>query len=101
MNKRNIDAICSAVCEEFCITPETLRSGSKRQVHTWPRAMAIYIAYSRGELTEDIAEYFGMSRQMAAYYIRRGGGNVSRNAGDRCRYERIIDRLENNESQTI
>ena len=63
--------------------------------------MAIYIAYSRGELTEDIAEYFGMSRQMAAYYIRRGGGNVSRNAGDRCRYERIIDRLENNESQTI
>lgn len=53
------------------------------------------------QIAERAAEYFAMSRQLVAYYIRRGGGNITRNVGDKLWQARIVFQLENQESRNI
>lgn len=94
MNKKNIDIICEAVAEEFGIPPEAIASNSKLQVHTWPRGLAIYIASRRGEMKNDIAEYFRITPSSVRYYVKRVEPILSYNMGDRYRYDRILRRLD-------
>ncbi|MCL2769683.1 MAG: chromosomal replication initiator protein DnaA [Solirubrobacterales bacterium] len=91
-----LEEIEKAACAQFGLTPEELRSSTRRARVAWPRQMAMYLARElSGESLPAIGKHFGGRDHTTVLHAwRRTGERIGADPGSREDVEKLRQRLD-------